>query len=713
MRNQTYWINQHGEACDWRAPDLPAPLLRKTFTIDILPETAMIRFAAPGWADISINGKLITEDIMIPAVTQLDKHTGFCEYDVTALLRPGKNVIGAVLGNGWFNCATHELWHFDKAPWRNFNRLFLELYADGKKSVKSDSSWRCNAGPTIFNHLRSGEHFDARNVIPGWDTPDFDDSSWKKVCMVTPPPGTLIKDDSPQCRINEVISPVKSWMPDGDSVIFDFGKNMTGFVEITTAGKAGVKIAITYSELLASNNDLCRDNVACYIVDGDKAQTDIFIHDGSDNFVWHPRFVYHGFRYVKVLAYGDARVTNIKACYVHTGFAPAGTAEISNKIAQKVFDCTRNSYIANFTGIPTDCPHREKNGWTGDAQLACETGLWLYDGAKNYDHFLQILADGQRPTGQLSGIAPNAGWGYNWGSGPVWDIALFEMPYRIWKFTGNLDTAKKYYPNMQKYLDYILPLRNDDGVFNFGLGDWCHHTRSRIVTVALTSTAFVYGMLDIMEEFAVAFAPADVEKYREIKTEVKTDFIRNFRNADGSYAKDEWTANACALYFKLDDSPALAEHLAQQVRNNDHKADFGIVGAKLIPRILAEYGYAADAFKLYTQTEFPGWGNWIARGATSLWETWHGNGSQTHIMFGDFAAWCFRYLAGITIIAPGFKKVLLSPADIPEAGDFAFEYNTPHGKIIIEKCGNIFRYSIPENIDLTLNIPENWSSGRF
>ena len=150
--------------------------------------------------------------------------------------------------------------------------------------------------------------------------------------MVTPPPGTLIKDDSPQCRINEVISPVKSWMPDGDSVIFDFGKNMTGFVEITTAGKAGVKIAITYSELLASNNDLSRDNVACYIVDGDKAQTDIFIHDGSDNFVWHPRFVYHGFRYVKVLAYGDARVTNIKACYVHTGFAPAGTAEISNKI---------------------------------------------------------------------------------------------------------------------------------------------------------------------------------------------------------------------------------------------------------------------------------------------------------------------------------------------------------------------------------------------
>ncbi len=713
MKNQTYWINQHGEAIDWRAPEHPAPMLRKSFVLDRIPHSATLRFAAPGWADISINGKLITSDMMVPSVTQLDKHTGFCEYEVSKFLQQGKNVIGALLGNGWFNCATHELWHFDKAPWRNYNRLFLELFSGDEKIVSSDHTWKCAESAVTFTQLRSGEHFDARKITENWDTPDFDDSKWSCVRTVTPPPGTLIKDDAPQCRITEEIAPVNSWQPDGGSTVFDFGKNMTGFVKITVAGDAGTKLQIAYSELLSSNGDLCRENIACYIVDGDEAQTDYYIHDGSSSFSWNPRFVYHGFRYVRIRRTGNIRVTDIKACYVHSSFTPTGSAAFEHDTAQKLFSCTRNSYIANFTGIPTDCPHREKNGWTGDAQLACETGLWLYDGAKNYEHYLQIIADGQRPTGQLSGIAPNAGWGYNWGSGPVWDMALFELPYRIWKFTGKSAVAEKFYPDMLKYIHYILALRNEEGVFNLGLGDWCHHTQSKIVTIKLTSTAFVYSMLDMMEEFAAAFAPEDVDYFRKNKKEIKELFIRCFRNADGSYAKDEWTANACALYFKLDESPALAGHLVQQVRANDHKADFGIIGAKLVPRVLAEYGYATDAFKLYTQPEYPGWGNWIKKGATSLWETWHGNGSQTHVMFGDFPAWCFRYLAGITIPEYGFGKIILAPQDVPEAGDFAFAYNTSYGRIAVEKRGNVFRYSVPEDIELNLDIQETWSSERF
>ncbi|MBR7121130.1 MAG: family 78 glycoside hydrolase catalytic domain [Lentisphaeria bacterium] len=712
MKN-TLWINLHGEAIDWRCPELPAPMLRKKFDLTAVPGNVMLRFAAPGWAVITINGQPVSKDIMVPAVTQLDKHTGLVEYDVTNLLKTGENVIGVILGNGWYNCGTHELWHFDKASWRNYNRLYLELWADDKKLLASDTTWKGENSAIIFNQFRSGEHFDARKVIPGWDHPGFDDSKWQNAIQVTPPAGTLLKDDSPQCAIRQEIKPVASWIANSDSIVYDFGKNMTGFVRLKVSGDSGSKFTIIYSELIAQNKDVARDNIACYIVDGDTAQIDVYTHDGSSAAVWQPNFAYHGFRYVKLVASGNISVDEITACYIHSNFAENGQFTIGNEVASKLLDCTRNSYIANFTGIPTDCPHREKNGWTGDAQLACETGLWMYDGAKNYEHFVQIIADAQRPSGQLSGIAPAAGWGYNWGNGPVWDVALFEIPYQVWQYTGKTSAIEKSYSNMRSYINYALAMRNADGLLDFGLGDWCHHDRHRIVTVALTSTAFYYYILSLMEKFAGITAPGDAAEYAALKEEIKAVFLKNFRNADGTYAKDEWTANACALYFHLDDSPALAAHLAEQVRANDHKADFGIVGAKLIPRVLADYGYGSDAFKLYTQTGYPGWGYWIEQGATTLWEHWHGGYSQTHIMFGDFTAWCFRNLAGIKILEPGFKKILLAPADVPAAGDFSCSYQTPYGKIEIRKNGNNFSYHVPRDIDCVTKIPESLQTTVF
>ena len=186
-----------------------------------------------------------------------------------------------------------------------------------------------------------------------------------------------------------------------------------------------------------------------------------------------------------------------------------------------------------------------------------------------------------------------------------------------------------------------------------------------------------------------------------------------FRNADGTYANDEMTANACAVYFGIDDSPALIDHLAAQLRANSHKADFGIIGAKTIPRVLAANGYAADAFKCFIQPEFPGWGNWIARGATSLWENWDGTGSQTHVMYGDFPAWCFNFLAGIRIMEPGFKSVMIAPADVPEAGNYTFSFRTPYGEITTERTGSTFRCHVPEAIKCTLAIPETMSAEKI
>lgn len=253
---------------------------------------------------------------------------------------------------------------------------------------------------------------------------------------------------------------------------------------------------------------------------------------------------------------------------------------------------------------------------------------------------------------------------------------------------------------MKSYLTFALGMRRH-GLLDIGLSDWSHHTLDQIVDRSLVATACFYEMLNLMSRIAEQIMPEDLAFLTKLQTETKQAFLENFRNSDGTYAKDELTANACALYFHFEDSPELAAHLRDTVQQGSYHADFGILGAKIVPRVLAEHNYAADAFRLYTQTEYPGWGNWILRGATTLWERWNGNDSQTHIMFGDFPAWCFRYLAGIKILEPGFKKISLSPADIPEAGDFLFSYRTPAGCIEVGRSESGFFKKVPSGIEIS------------
>ena len=621
-------------------------------------------------------------------------------------------MIGAILGNGWFSCSTHEVWHFDKAPWRNYNRLYLELYAGERKILQTDDSWKCAEGPLLFNQLRTGEVFDARKIIPGWDSPGFDDSGWTQARLAALPPGLLMKDDTPKCRIQEILSPVKSWKSPDGADIYDFGKNLTGWLRIKVSGSEGAKLTILYSELLAENGDVDRSNIDRYVIQGDIAQKDVYIHGGESPFVWQPRFAYHGFRYAKIITEGEAQA-EVEACYIHSDFATAGTMNVEQPIVAKLLECMRNRYLGNFTGIPTDCPHREKNGWLGDASIGCEPGLWMYDAAKNYEHFMQIIADAQRPTGQISGIAPAAGWGYNVYCGPVEDIALFEIPGQVWQFTGDFSIVEKFYQNMKRSVEYNYT-RSHDGILKFGLGgDWYMSDPSKSSPPELTSTAVFNRHLQWFYQFARQIDPADAEWCAQIQEELKEGFLRHFRNSDGTYVSNGMTATATAIYYGFDDSPALVEHLRDLARKANYKAEFGCNGAKVVPRVLAESGHADEAFRMFAQTEFPGWGNWILRGATTLWEAWDGRDSQTHVMHGDITAWCYRYLAGFRIAEPGFKKMILAPQDVPEAGNFSFTHLTPFGEIKAEKIGDLYRYHIPEEIGLTVELPPHWTAERF
>ncbi|MBP5639802.1 MAG: family 78 glycoside hydrolase catalytic domain [Victivallales bacterium] len=694
----------------------PAPYLRKTFVLDEVPSKAIAYVCTPGWHEFYVNGQKADDRVLSPCVSQFDVHDSYIEYDITSLLRPGKNAIVALLGNGLYNPITKTHWNFPNAPWRDYPKLLCDVVADGKLVAKSDASWKTIPSPIRFDQMRNGEHYDFTYEIPGFADPDFDDSNWKAPNLCFPPGGILIREDMEPCRVCERIKPVSIKQIFFHRWIIDFGKNLTGWVEIKlrTTEKTTKKVwaRIQYVERVKWGDLPDGEHIGSY-VDGEFQTDHIYLRPEPGLTTWHPHFTYHGFRYacVTIDDYSVAidqpttTIESIEACFIHNDFARVGTFESSSEMLNKLQAATVQSYLSNFTGIPTDCPHREKNGWTGDARLAAETGLWNYDASLAYRNFIQILVDTQRPSGELPGIAPSAGWGYNWGNGPAFDGVLFELAWQNRAFRGDMAIIREHHAAMKLYLQFCESMANDDLV-GFGLGDWTPVFPSHVPDIRLTSTAIAYECAKRFEVFSTLLGMLDDAAYaKRLADSFKNAIQRTFDNHDGSWANDSWTALACILHYHLcneDQAQPLADRLVLKIRENGHKVDFGNIGSKIVPRAISEYGYADDAFELITQPEFPGWGNWIVRGATSLWEDWRGTESLQHIMHGDISAWMYEYVAGLkpNFFHPGFKQFTIKPEFIKKLNHATATYESPFGHIASswKRNGN--------KIDCTFEIPE-------
>lgn len=704
ISKQSRWIN--GENARHPCGQAGAPFLRRSFLLESQPACAVLKLCTPGWHELYVNGQKADDRVLAPVVTQLDRHVSVVQYEVAHLLRAGKNVIAVLLGNGWYNPDTPCDWDFHHASWRDHPKLLCELLVDGDVRIVSGKDWKVCASPILFNQLREGETYDARLKIPGAMTPETDDSHWPSAILCHPPAGQLIHEDLEPCRITQKIPFVeKHWLSAVDAV-YDFGVNLTGWCEITVKGPVGAEVILQYSESCRDNFDIDTKGTDHHVHTGRFQEDRYILKGGGQAETWHPRFTYHGFRYVRIKSgmNAEVQILNIEACFIHNDFASCGKIETSDDTLAKLQELTRRSYLCNFTGIPTDCPHREKNGWTGDAQLAMETGLWNFDSRKAYHHFIRMLADAQRPSGQLPGIVPTGGWGYNWGSGPAWDALLFEGPYQLLRFTGDNSAIHEHYDVMKRYLDYCQSME-DDGCAPFGLGDWNPWDERRMAPFELTSTCYYYSDAVRMAFFARCCENAkDADDYEKLATHIRKGFLHRFDNGDGTFANRAVTAQGAALYFSLAPNPELtAQLLVEAVRANSHKADFGILGAKYIPRVLADYGYANDAYRLLVQPECPGWGFWIRRGATTLWESWTGRSSRNHIMFGDVSAWMFEYPGGIRpdIHAPGFERLTIHPHFITGIDHFSAQYQSLRGMI---RC---FWKHHSDGIHCKLNVPQN------
>ena len=651
---------------DTLSPEKPAPVLFREFELSVKPTNAVFTVAVAGWREVYVNGEKVGKDVLSPVTCQPDKRLSSVAHDVTPFLKKGENVVEVLLGNGWFNCFTKDVWGFSSAPWLGAPKVCGELVADGKTLLVTDGSWTVRDSPIVFNALRNGEYYDARR--------EGSRANIRAAKVEAAPTMVVSPEDAVPCRAFDPISPVRSFPAGNGGTIYDFGSNRTGWCEIEVVGEAGSKVLIDYDECITPTNTLLGD-IGIFIRrnnDPRPAQHDEYTLAGKEGGErWHPRFTYHGFRYAQVRTEGKVELKSIKSVFVHSDFDSVGSFKISDLVFGKLQDATCRSYLSNFTGIPTDCPHREKNGWTGDAQLAMETGLWNFDAKAGYVHFMRMMIDAQKESGAVSVINPaSAGWGYGSAPWPAWDAALFEIPWQIYRFYGDDSPAREAYPAMKKYLSFVGGKAREDGLVKHGLGDWCAPKGTKVAPVLLTDSAYVYEFYRRTAFWAERFGEGGLAAdCREKAAKVKASFNREFYKGNGVYAEGELTSLAAPLYFKGlcvdgEERKVICE-LLRRVRENGHKAMFGILGAKWVPRVLADYGYIDDAWHIFTQPDAPGWAIWTKDNDTlleSFDETAGGTPvSHNHIMFGDLSAWAYEYLAGIKIDEPGFAKCHAEP----------------------------------------------------
>ncbi len=713
------WVGRYNMMFQYADQMAPAPMYRREFILEGPVRKATLLICGLGYYVARINGQRVGDHVLDPVVTQYDRRVRYVTYDVTRLVSAGANAMGVILGSGWYNGHTVEFWNLDRAAWRDYPKLTLELEVQLKSGaafrLQTDGSWRVTDGPIRFDGLRNGEHYDARAERPGWDRPGYDDQHWDPAIRVPGPGGLLEPQIAPPCRIMKTLTPVAVRKLPSGAAVFDFGQNMAGWAQLRVCGPAGTEVVLRYAERCTTEGDIDITGYDRFVKSGE-FQTDRYTLKGEGEEIWEPNFTYHGFQYVRVEGLtGEPTLDTLRGRVVHTGFDEVGGIETSLAALNRLQECTRWAYIGNFVGFPTDCPHREKNGWTGDAHLAAETGLWNYGAAAAYGEWLDSLTDCQRPNGQLPCIVPCAGWGYNWGSGPAWDSALILIPWYIYLYTGDASHIKRLYPAMARYVAYLGTLATDHIVY-FGLGDWCAVDSKNVAPTALTSTAYYYADTCLLARYAkLTGREQDASAFDALAVRIRQSFNQMFYKGNGLYADGQMTALACAVYQGLvedDQRAAVVARLAETVERHGGKVDFGILGAKVVPRVLAEHGRPDLAFLLFTQPDFPGWANWLQQGATTLRENWDNSDSQNHIMFGDISACLYQYYAGIVPDPenPGFRRVTLRPQPVAGLDAISAWHRAPAGIIRSawkrQSDGITFDVTLPEGTSGELHLPD-------
>jgi alpha-L-rhamnosidase len=701
----------------------PAPCFRKVFDIYKKVKTARAYIATAGLYELYLNGDKVGDHRLDPMFTRYDRRLLYVTYEITKHLQEGTNVFGVQLGNGWYNFQSN--WRFNQSPWRSRPKFCMDVhieYENGEKEVFiTGKDWKTALGPVIYNSIYTGEHYDARLEQPGWETVNFDDSGWKPARLVGAPTQNIAAQVMHPIRCMKELPAQKMFRLGQQTCLYDFGRNISGIGRIAVSGPSGAVVRIKYGEKLDKEGRVDQSNIDWLYSkkdENDPFQTDVLILNGKGENTFAPLFNYKGFRYAEVtsdkpIILGKESMT---AVFIHSDVPPAGSITSSNPLLDKIWKAANASYLSNLFGLPTDCPNREKCGWTNDAHIACETGLYNFDGITIYEKWMEDHRVEQQPNGELPSIVPCAdGYGYDWANANGVDItsSIAIIPWNIYLFYGDIHLLERCYENIKRYVGHIEKIA-PEGLTDWGLGDWT--PVKSIASKEIVCSVYFFLDATILSRAAKLLGKQeDYNRYSELANKIRHAINKKYLDEKaGMYGSSLQTELSMALHYGLvPDSlrTKVAANLSRRVLADNAHIDVGLHGTKTILNALSDNGYADLAYKVATQETYPGWGWWIVNGATTLYEGWSLDSKKTtmnHIMFGEVSAWFYKGLGGIfpDEANPGFKNVILKPHFVKGLDHFTATHDGPYGTIVSswEKNGKKVQYAItiPANSTATL-----------
>lgn len=662
-----------------------APLLRKEFAVDGDVRTATLYLAAGGYADVTLNGKKISKDVLSPGFTDYDDTVQYVATDLTDQVKSGDNAIGMELGRGFYGMTGSNVWNWQSPPWHDepVVRAVLHIeYADGSTDdVVTDDSWKIHDGPTVFDDLYGGETYDANREQPGFDTVGFDASQWAAASAVRGPKGALVNQRQQPIRVTEALPATEITEPVDGTYVVKFPRVLAGWVEFSAKGDSGTTIRAQYGEKLLDSGLVNFSNNGGF---GSGFQTDRFILGGTGKAEnWEARFSYKGFQYIQVTGWPSGQeptLADFTAKAVHTGAAETGTFESASDIMNRTHTAVVDTLENNIHGIPTDTPMFEKNGWTGDAAIGAEMFMMNLDVHELFAKWIGDVNDTRDAEGAPMVIAPSSGsWG-EWGVAPPWHSAYILIPRWLYQYGNDSRVMRDYYDGMKGYVDLENGRTVNGIVANPRLGDWVSPEASPAGGNApedtrVSATAYLYTMQIAMQKTAEFLGhDADAAQFAEDAAATKVAFNATFYDAAKGYYRGNGdsgyrqTHNVLALAFGLAPDEATSKKVAasivDDIKAKGNHLNTGVLGTKYLLPVLTAYGYSDVAYGLAVQTTYPSWGYMVENGGTTMWEHWSLDArSRGHYFLGTVDDWFYHSVAGIqSSDTTGYRDITIAPA---------------------------------------------------
>ncbi|MGN0506938.1 MAG: family 78 glycoside hydrolase catalytic domain [Lachnospiraceae bacterium] len=716
----------------------PVDCFRKNFSVRKVRK-ARLYAAACGVYEACLNGKRIGDFILAPGITDYRKRVQYQTYDVTELVQDGANELTFQLADGWYRGSVGA-WGL-KNQYGTETKLFAQLeltMEDGSRTtIATDGSWEwSNDGPIRFADNKDGEQVEAYRA-----------PSYSGCAKVTSHNVLPTASDNVPITEHERFTPSVIRTPSGKTVL-DFGQNMAGYVEFTVQAKRGQRVFLRFGEMLDANGEFTQKNIQCSNkkITTPLQQVEYFCRDGENHY--KTTFAIFGFQYVLIETDVKFRPEDVTAIAVYSDMERTGFFESSGELLNQFVEATVWSAKGNFADIPTDCPTRERHGWTGDAQIFFDTAGYLFDVASFSKKYLNDMYDWQKKNGKLPQIAPMGGVDFymNVMNGSVgWADAGILIPYRFYKLYGEESILREHYEGMKKYAGFMisrcgkwggpyakrLGIKGKDKkyIVNRGqsYGEWAEPTDVHVMKWTdfaephpEVSTAYTSYVMGLMEEIATVLGKTeDIALYQEYHEGCKRAYQALVKTQKFSLDTDRQAQLVRPLALGLLDKEQTAfarKRLIQALEHYDWRLGTGFLSTPLILSVLEEYDLDA-AYRLLENEKMPGWLFMTKNGATTIWESWEGTQAQdgiaslNHYSKGAVCEWLFKAMCGIRM--DGENHFMIAPKP---GGSFTYakaSYDSVYGRVEsgwkLDDGKIVYHFIIPCNTVADVTLPSGKS----